>query len=108
MARTRRSGKPKTDVADLVAAADAHLVADLTTTAAQVDTEVTALTATLERFGALEARLQHIVERIEKRTGHHISDQEWSRLADKLGVSLVRPLLERLAQAHPDALSTNG
>jgi hypothetical protein len=95
------------DVVDLVAAADAGLVAELTQTAAQVDTEVTALTTTLERFTVLEARLQRTAERVEKRIGHQISDEEWSRLADRLGVSTVRPLLERLAQTHPDALPTD-
>ncbi len=102
MTRARRS----TDIASLVAAADAGLVAELTQAAAQVDTEVAALTATLERFAALEARLQHTAERVEERTGQQIDDEEWSRLADSLGVSSVRPLLERLAHAHPDALAT--
>ncbi|HZD01928.1 MAG TPA: hypothetical protein VFA46_17560 [Actinomycetes bacterium] len=96
------------DVAELVAAADAELVAELAATAAQVDTEVTALTATLTRFAALEIRLQHTAERVEERTGRQIDDEEWSRLADRLGVSSIRPLLERLAQAHPDVLATGG
>ncbi len=100
MSRARRS----VDIASLVASADADLVAELAEAAAQVGTEVAALTATLGRFAALEARLQHTAERIEERTGHRIDDEEWSRLADGLGVSSVRPLLERLAQAHPDAL----
>jgi hypothetical protein len=100
MSRPRRS----TDIASLVAAADAGLVAELAKAAAQVGTEVAALTATLERFAALEARLQHTADHIEERTGHQIDDEEWSRLVDRLGVSSVRPLLERLAHAHPDAL----
>jgi hypothetical protein len=102
MTRARRS----TDIASLFAAADAGLVAELAEAAAQVDSEVAALIATLERFAALEARLQHTAEGIEQRTGQQIDDEEWSRLADGLGVSSVRPLLERLAHAHPDALPT--
>lgn len=101
MSRARRS----TDIASLVAAADAGLVAELAQAAAQVDTEVAALIATLERFAALEARLQRTAERIEERTGRQIDDEEWYRLVDSLGVSSVRPLLERLSEAHPDALS---
>jgi hypothetical protein len=103
MNRARRSTARRIDVADLVAAADGALVAELSAAAAQVDTEVTALTATLKRFALLEGRLQHTTERIEEQTGLRITDREWSALADRLGVSSVRPLLDRLAQAHPDA-----
>jgi hypothetical protein len=102
---TQPPARPRIRIAKLVASADAELVAELPTTTALIEVEVAALIMNLRRFAALEARLERVVKRVEEQLGHQVDEAEWFALVEGLGVSLVRPLLERLAQAHPDELS---
>ncbi len=107
MATTRPSAKPGIRIAKLVASADAELVAELPTTTALIEVEAAALIMSLRRFAALEARLERVAKRVEDQIGHQVDEDEWFALVEQMGVSLVRPLLERLAQAHPDELSSS-
>ena len=61
------------------------------------------LTAELGNFRSLEPDLERAVRRVEARTGVPVSDALFERLTERLGVDQVRPALERLSRAHPDA-----
>jgi hypothetical protein len=44
------------------------------------------------------------IKHVERCSGDNVPDDLYNRLADRLGVSEVRIALQRVADAHPDAL----
>lgn len=81
---------------------DLALSQELATTVDQVEAHVAGLEATLGRFAGLEARLERATDRAARLAGHDPSDEELAWIWELFGSSAVRPLLERLDQAHPD------
>ncbi|SRR6266545_1536614 len=61
------------------------------------------LEAALIDFRPLEGYLVGAIKHVEV-IGDNVRDDLYNRLADRLGVSEVRIALQRVADAHPDAL----
>lgn len=60
----------------------------------------------LHRLPPLEERLEQVVRHVEDSPGEEAVDDElFERLAERFGLLRVRPALQRLEAAHPDALS---
>jgi len=62
------------------------------------------LEAALIDFRPLEGYLVGAIKHVERCSGDNVPDDLYNRLADRLGVSEVRIALQRVADAHPDAL----
>jgi len=75
----------------------------LRTSSARICKYADLLEAELKRFRPLEGYLADAVKHTERRSGQPVGDELYNRLADRLGVSEVRIVLQRLADAHPDA-----
>jgi hypothetical protein len=74
----------------------------------QVTGRIARLARTLEgelhRLRPLETRLEQVVREVEDSSGGEEVDEElFERLAERFGLLRVRPVLQRLEQAHPDA-----
>jgi hypothetical protein len=82
--------------------ADLSLSQELAATVEQVEAYVAGLEAALGRFAGLEARLERAADRAARLTDHDPSDEELAWIWELFGTAAVRPLLERLDQAHPD------
>jgi hypothetical protein len=58
----------------------------------------------LHRLRPLEARLEQVVRQVEDSSeDEQVDDELFERLAERFGVFRVRPALQRLETAHPDA-----
>jgi hypothetical protein len=84
---------------------DLALSQELAATVEQVEAHVAGLEAALSRFGGLEARLERATDRAARLAGHRPTDAELAWVWDLYGTSAVRPMLDRLDDAHPDRTS---
>jgi hypothetical protein len=64
------------------------------------------LEAALQHFRPLEGYLAAGVRLVERRTGHQIDDALFNRLAERFQIPDVRIALQRVEDAHPDALDS--
>jgi hypothetical protein len=78
--------------------ADLALSQELAAAVEQVELYVAELEGALGRFAGLEVRLEHAADL----TDHDPSDEELAWIWELFGTATVRPVLERLDQAHPD------
>jgi hypothetical protein len=81
---------------------DLALSQELAATVEEVQAHVAGLEATLGRFGGLEARLERATDRAARLAGQRPTDAELAWVWDLFGTTAVRPLLQRLEEAHPD------
>jgi hypothetical protein len=83
---------------------DPELAGELRQTVRRIVTLVRALEAELRRFAELEVRLIRAIRQVEVKSGQEVDDGLFERVVGWLGVLRVRPALDRLEQAYPDAL----
>jgi len=104
--RHRASGPSDAALAALVAQVDRidpALAGELQWVSRSVVAMVEMLVGMLERFRALEGRLDHARELVEDDSVTPVDDELFNRLAEQLQVWPVREALQRLQDAHPDA-----
>ncbi len=86
-----------------VASIDPELGKQLRQVSARVARQARVLEDELHRLRPLEARLEQVVRQVEDTSDEEVDDELFERLAERFGLLRVRPALQRLEQAHPDA-----
>jgi hypothetical protein len=86
-----------------VASIDPELGKQLRQVSGRIARLARGLEGELHRLRPLEARLEQVVQHVEETSDEEVNDELLERLAERFGLARVRPALQRLEHAHPDA-----